>query len=329
MRTTMKVQLKERDPVSGQLLVRLVARLEKIQSEWLVVEVGLSDIAGDSPAQPPLRNALVPFARSLQADLENKPPVYRSPYKLVLTEHKKTPVVLMRRSSHREKPSDWKYWALAQPVEELQGNWRIKKVPGTDGRLVSIDTDPITLDGFNGGTGSRKSYIVKHPELADTAIAFTTDDLEKAELIRYSVDGDNLKCDSFDTRVSDQELKVLPPLQPGAGMTYAEWERIPYPLKPIDDQGEESNDSRSQAKPPLRTRHGLLYRDADKKKSSVAVAVSVSGTSGTVVVVDPDPKKAPPNSSVAIRADSVTITQSGGGDLAPSTFALPAIGTDE
>lgn len=231
---TEAVPLRDVQPGSGKTHVRVVVRLQKIEGEWLVVEVGLSEAAEDSPKQPLLPGVRVSNTHPLAAAGKNQPPISGYPYKLVLDDDKKTPLILMQRETNNAKSPAWKHWDAAKPAEKLQGHWRVKNAFGPTGKLKKVNNDQIRFDGFvaesDGELGFSEAYLIQHPEIVGTAILFKAGDLEHATFLRYSIAGDQLKFAVFPPRVPNLDIDALPPLQPGSGVTYVECEHISDPL---------------------------------------------------------------------------------------------------
>lgn len=242
---TKLVPLREIDAGSGKTHVRVVVKLQKTENEWLVVEVGLNDMASDSPAKSWPGDAVAPTTSHFPADGGSPPATSLQPYKLVLNEDRKTPLILMQRENDKAKPRTWKYWAMAEPVTELEGWWRAKAFYDSDGEPATIpeNRDLISLDGFaiNNFLSEKAPhgvYLLKHPEIAGAAIEFDTEDFAEPGMMRYSIEGDRLKIAIQDIPIHSPgrtkvvlDLKDPPVLQPGSGRIYVECQRIPDPLK--------------------------------------------------------------------------------------------------
>ena len=286
----------------------------------------------------------VPFVENADAirpfPVGNQPPASAlAPYALRYEGGSKTPSSLLKRGKpNADGFPSYDFCAAAEPVEQLQGRWQAKKI-SVEGKEVALDSalakklqmSELFVDGqlmLGAKPDRREFYLLAYPDISEAAILVEVDDQTKTSLLRFSLAGDSLKL-----AINDTYNQLDPPqLKPNDDVIYIEYERAPADPDEVDVASTEPtslttptvSDSAAKSTWPQRTKHGLVYRD-DDQKSPYAVAVSASGETATVVIVDANRIKPTADSSVTVRADSLTVTASEDGPSAETSFVLPAI----
>ena len=225
------------------------SRGSPVHSKWRLV---IPNYAKDFKLDPEKRQLLVKLrrvdpARAPAASPADKtdairtvpvgkaPPAFDlAPYKILFEKGSRKPESLLKkRTANGDGFPKYEHWAEAEPVEQFQGRWLVKRISinGEEVALDSAQANEVKMSNLivfrstllANKPGGPEFFLLAYPNVPDAAILVDQRKPNRTKSLRFSANGEKLKVAMWDA----YNRADPPQLKPNDEIIYLEFERKP------------------------------------------------------------------------------------------------------